>query len=114
MDKLPDFDLSTPEYIFLNIGSLVMSSKRDNYQIHSIARLRSDARKISLDVTGEYFNSEEIYTTGQLDKIETEVKLTLDVDKADLDGKVKKVMGGKEYSIEFQPGLAMPIIKMGA
>ena len=88
-----------------------MSSKRDNYQIHSIARLRSEARKISLDVTGEYFNSEGIHIS---DKIETEVKLTLDVDKAELEGKVKKVMAGKEYSIEFQPGLPMPIIKMGA
>ena len=42
------------------------------------------------------------------------MKLTFDVDKADLIGKLKKVMAGKEYSIEFQPGLAMPIIKLGA
>merc|ERR1712032_871355 len=57
------------------------------------------------------------FTSGALathSPIETEVKLTFDVDKADLNGKLKKVMAGKEYSIEFQPGLAIPMIKMGA
>ena len=96
MDKLPGFDLSTPEYIFLNIAALVLSSKRDNYQMHRIARLRSAARKISMNLTGEYFNSEEIYPS---EKIETKVKLTFDVDKADLDGKVKKVVGEAVRSV---------------
>ena len=134
MDKLPDFDLSTPEDGVINLSALVMSTKRDDedeedeeededifvklpttdYQIQSRVQLSSAARKISLDMTGEYFNALNIYTIGKQDTIETEVKLTFDVDKADLNGKLKKVMAGKEYSIEFQPGLAIPMIKMGA
>ena len=134
IDKLPDFDLSTPEDGVINLSALVMSTKRDDedeedeeededifvklpttdYQIQSRVQLSSAARKISLDMTGEYFNALNIYTIGKQDTIETEVKLTFDVDKADLIGKLKKVMAGKEYSIEFQPGLAMPIIKLGA
>ena len=85
-----------------------------NYQIHRRVQVSSAARKIALDLTGESFNSLNIYTIGKQDTIETEVKLTFDVDKADLIGKLKKVMAGKEYSIEFQPGLAIPMIKMGA
>ena len=72
----------------------------------------SAARKVSLDLTGDsVFSSEALATYSP---IATEVKLSFDVDKADLVGKLKKVMAGKEYSIEFQPGLAMPLIKMGA
>lgn len=36
------------------------------------------------------------------------------MNNADLDGKFKKVMAGKEYSVVFHPGFTMPSIKVGA
>ena len=74
----------------------------------------SEARRISLNVTGDTTFDSGVLAT--YSPIKTEVKLTLDVDKAELSGKVKKSLGypKKEYSIEFHPGLALPTIKMGA
>ena len=114
MNKLPDLDLSTPEdaEFGLALTGQCSSCEWGNCQINRIVKINSAARKISLDLTGD-----SNFTSGALathSPIETEVQLTFDVDKADLNGKLKKVMAGKEYSIEFQPGLAMPIIRMGA
>jgi len=112
LNKLPDLDLSTPEDGQLNLAVQGVSSKWGDYRINRKVEFSSAARKISLDLTGDsVFSSEAL---AAYSPIATEVKLALDVDKVDLDGKVKKVIAGKEYSIEFQPGLAMPIIRMGA
>jgi hypothetical protein len=112
MSKIPDLDLSTPEDGRLNLAVQGQSSKWGDFRINRKVEFSSAARKINLDLTGDsVFSSEALATYSP---IATEVKLTFDVDKADLDGKLKKVMAGKEYSIEFQPGLAMPIIRMGA
>merc|ERR1712210_143289 len=46
--------------------------------------------------------------------VQTEVKLSFDVNNADLNGKFMKVYAGKEYSVVFQPGFTMPSIKIGA
>merc|ERR1712212_325042 len=112
LNKLPDLDLSTPEEGQLDVAVHGVSSKWGDYRINRKVEFSSAARKISLDLTGDsVFASEAL---AAYSPIATEVKLTFDVDKADLDGKVKKVVAGKEYSIEFQPGLAVPIIRMGA
>merc|ERR1719209_2762979 len=112
LNKLPDLDLSTPEEGQLDVAVHGVSSKWGDYRINRKVEFSSAARKISLDLTGDsVFASEAL---AAYSPIATEVKLTFDLDKADLDGKVKKVVAGKEYSIEFQPGLAVSIIRMGA
>jgi len=112
LNKLPDLDLSTPEDGRLNLAVQGQSAKWGDFRINRKVEFSSAARKISLDLSGDsVFSSEALATYSP---IATEVKLAFDVDKADLVGKLKKVMAGKEYSVEFQPGLAMPIIRMGA
>ena len=114
MDKLPDLDLSTPEDVWINFSSMFMSEKWGNIIIYRKVEFSSEARRISLNVTGDTTFDSGVLAT--YSPIKTEVKLTLDVDKAELSGKVKKSLGypRKEYSIEFHPGLVMPTIKMGA
>merc|ERR1712126_84502 len=108
LNKLPDLDLSTPEDGRLNLAVQGQSAKWGDFGINRKVEFSSAARKISLDLSGDsVFSSEALATYSP---IATEVKLAFDVDKADLVGKLKKVMAGKEYSVEFQPGLAMPII----
>ena len=119
LNKIPDLDLRTAEDVSLvldvtGVTDDVMgsNSRWGNFKIDRELKIKSTAGKISLDLTGK-----SNFIAGALasqSPITTEVKLAFDVDKADLDGKVKKVVGGKEYSIEFHPGLAMPTIKMGA
>ena len=67
---------------------------------------------LSLDVTGlADFGAGPLASASP---VQTEVKLTFDVNSVDLNGKFMKVYAGKEYSVVFQPGFTMPSIKIGA
>jgi len=98
-----------------NLAVQGKSSKWGDFRVNRKGELTSistSTDQISLDMTGDsVFSSNAL---AAYSPIATEVKLTFDEDKVDLVGKLKKVIAGKEYSIEFQPGLAMPLIKMGA
>merc|ERR1712111_254375 len=73
---------------------------------------RWDSRRLSLDLTGDAeFGAGPLAASSP---VQTEVKLSFDVDNADLNGKFMKVYAGKEYSVVFQPGFTMPSIKVGA
>merc|ERR1712037_765834 len=72
----------------------------------------SSSRRLSLDVTGDAeFGAGPLAAASP---VQTEVKLSFDVNNADLNGKFMKVYAGKEYSVVFQPGFTMPSIKIGA
>jgi len=111
LNKVPDFDLSTPEEGRLEIAISGKNYQWGIFQINRSMKLHSEARKISLDWTGtSNFGSGALASQSP---IQTEAILTFDVDQHDLNGILKKVMAGKEYSIQFHPGMAMPTIKMG-
>jgi hypothetical protein len=112
MSKIPDMDLSTPESFHLKINGVGNNKRWGDYKIIRDIAFASGGRQLSLDVTGD-----SSFSNGALaaaSPIKTLVKLNLEVDKMDLNGKVMKVMAGKEYSILFHRGFTMPSIKIGA
>merc|ERR1712038_1263476 len=112
MSKLPDMNLNTPEDGHFKMTAVGQNARWGDYSINRNLQWGSASRRLSLDITGD-----AEFGTGPLaasSPIQTEVKLTFDVNNADLNGKFMKVFAGKEYSVVFQPGFTMPSIKIGA
>merc|ERR1712088_495516 len=112
MSKLPDMDLNTPEDGHFKMTAVGQNARWGDYSINRNLQWGSSSRRLSLDVTGDAeFGAGPLAAASP---VQTEVKLTFDVNNADLNGKFMKVYAGKEYSVVFQPGFTMPSIKIGA
>merc|ERR1712088_1008971 len=112
MSKLPDMNLNTPEDGHFKMTAVGQNARWGDYSINRNLQWGSASRRLSLDITGD-----AAFSAGPLaasSPIQTEVKLSFDVNNADLNGKFMKVFAGKEYSVVFQPGFTMPSIKVGA
>ena len=112
MSKLPDMDLNTPDDGHFKMTAVGQNDRWGDYSINRNLQWGSSSRRLSLDVTGD-----AEFSAGPLaaaSPVQTEVKLSFDVNNADLNGKFMKVYAGKEYSVVFQPGFTMPSIKIGA
>merc|ERR1712212_1137864 len=112
MSKLPDMDLNTPEDGHFKMTAVGQNARWGDYSINRDLQWGSTNRRLSLDLTGD-----AEFGAGPLagsSPVQTEVKLSFDVDNADLNGKFMKLYAGKEYSVVFQPGFTMPSIKIGA
>jgi hypothetical protein len=113
MDKVPDLDLSTAENAHMKLRAMGNSPRWGDYSISRDITCASAQRKISVDLVGE--SSFELGAMAASSPIHTSIKASFDVDKTDLVGKFKKVLAGKEYSIEFPKGsFVMPTMKFGA
>merc|ERR1712088_841645 len=92
--------------------TITWKNRWGDYSINRNLQWGSSSRRLSLDVTGDAeFGAGPLAAASP---VQTEVKLTFDVNNADLNGKFMKVYAGKEYSVVFQPGFTMPSIKIGA
>jgi hypothetical protein len=112
MSKLPDMDLNTPEDGHFKMTAVGQNARWGDYSINRNLHWGSSSRRLSLDVTGDAeFGAGPLAAASP---VQTEVKLSFDVNNADLNGKFMKVYAGKEYSVVFQPGFTMPSIKIGA
>jgi len=112
MSKLPDMDLNTPDDGHFKMTAVGQNDRWGDYSINRNLQWGSSSRRLSLDVTGDAeFGAGPLAAASP---VQTEVKLTFDVNNADLNGKFMKVYAGKEYSVVFQPGFTMPSIKIGA
>merc|ERR1711910_76878 len=112
MSKLPDMDLNTPDSGHFKMTAVGKNARWGDYSINRNLQWGSSSRRLSLDITGDAeFGAGPLASASP---VQTEVKLTFDVDNTDLNGKFMKVYAGKEYSIVFQPGFTMPSIKVGA
>merc|ERR1711956_187915 len=112
MNKLPDMNPNTPEDGHFKMTAVGHNARWGDYSINRNLHWGSSSRRLSLDLTGD-----AEFGAGPLagsSPVQTEVKLSFDVDTADLNGKFMKVYAGKEYSVVFQPGFTMPSIKVGA
>ena len=112
MSKLPDMDLNTPEDGHFKMTAVGQNARWGDYSINRDLQWGSTNRRLSLDLTGDAeFGAGPLAAASP---VQTEVKLSFDVNNADLNGKFMKVYAGKEYSVVFQPGFTMPSIKVGA
>merc|ERR1712088_441843 len=112
MSKLPDMDLNTPDDGHFKMTAVGQNDRWGDYSINRNLQWGSSSRRLSLDVTGDAeFGAGPL---AAVSPVQTEVKLTFDVNNADLNGKFMKVYAGKECSVVFQPGFTMPSIKIGA
>merc|ERR1712130_343406 len=115
--KLTKGDFTMSDKRFTTTQTLKMTAVGQNarwgdYSINRNLQWGSPSRRLSLDITGDAeFGAGPLASASP---VQTEVKLTFDVDNTDLNGKFMKVYAGKEYSIVFQPGFTMPSIKVGA
>jgi len=112
MNKVPDFNMATPENGHMEMTAVGHNARWGDYSVSRNIKFGSAGGKLTLDVTGDAAFSDGLLAPSS--PIQTEVKLSMDMNNADLDGKFKKVMAGKEYSVVFHPGFTMPSIKVGA
>jgi len=108
----PDWDFGTPE-----TGKVSLNAKGNNPRWGDYSLTRDINWEVANKVLNVDWTGTAKFQQGRLatsTPIETSFKFKVIPDQADLIGKFKKVINGKEYSIEFPKGSGvMPKIIMG-
>ena len=108
----PDWDFGTPE-----TGKISLNAKGNNPRWGDYSLTRDINWEVANKVADVSLTGSAQFQKGMLapfSPIETSFKFKVIPDQADLIGKFKKVINGKEYSIEFPKGSGvMPKIIMG-
>ena len=108
----PDWDWSTPENLKLDLNANGNSPRWGEWSLSRDVSLAIANKVIELNISGlSHFVQGRLSTR---DPIETEIHIKYLMNDRDLQGKLSKVIDGKEYSIDFPEGFGvMPSIKMG-
>jgi len=108
----PDWDWSTPENLKLDLNAKGNSPRWGEWSLSRDVSLAIANKVIELNISGlSHFVQGRLSTR---DPIETEIHIKYLMNDRDLQGKLSKVIDGKEYSIDFPEGFGvMPSIKMG-
>jgi hypothetical protein len=108
----PDWDWSTPENMKLDLNAKGNSPRWGEWSLSRDVTLAIANKVIQLDISGLSQFSQGAMATDT--PIETEVHVKYLMNQRDLQGKLSKIINGKEYSVDFPEGFGvMPQIKMG-
>jgi len=108
----PDWDWSTPESLKMNLNIKGKGPRWGDYRLTRDCAVKVENKIIEWDLSGESQFGKGLMATAT--PILTEIHLKYLIPQGDLQGKLSKVINGKEYSIDFPAGRGvMPAIKMG-
>jgi hypothetical protein len=108
----PDFDFSTPENGKLSLKAEGNNPNWGNYKLARDVNFKIESKVIEAKIVGESQFESGILATAT--PIQTDVAFKFLMNDRDLIGHFKKVINGKEYSVDFPEGFGtLPKIKMG-
>lgn len=108
----PDFDFSTPENGKLSLKAEGNNPNWGNYKFSRDVNFKIESKVIEAKIVGESQFESGILATAT--PIQTDVAFKFLMNDRDLIGHFKKVINGKEYSVDFPEGFGtLPKIKMG-
>ena len=108
----PDWDWSTPESMKMNLNIKGKGPRWGDYRLSRDVAIKVENKIIEWDLSGESHFGKGLMATAT--PIMTEIHLKYLIPQGDLQGKLSKVINGKEYSIDFPAGRGvMPAIRMG-
>merc|ERR1712102_103663 len=108
----PDWDWSTPESLKMNLNIKGKGPRWGDYRLTRDCAVKVENKVIEWDLSGESQFGKGLMATAT--PILTEIHLKYLIPQGDLQGKLSKVINGKEYSVDFPAGRGvMPAIKMG-
>ena len=108
----PDWDWSTPENMKLDLNAKGTSPRWGEWSLMRDVTLEIANKVIGLDISGKSQFSQGAMATDT--PILTEIHVKYLMNQRDLQGKLSKVINGKEYSVDFPEGFGvMPKITMG-
>merc|ERR1712227_665595 len=107
-----DGDWSTPESLKMNLNIKGKGPRWGDYRLTRDCAVKVENKVIEWDLSGESQFGKGLMATAT--PILTEIHLKYLIPQGDLQGKLSKVINGKEYSIDFPAGRGvMPAIRMG-
>merc|ERR1712048_274841 len=108
----PDWDWSTPESMKMNLNIKGKGPRWGDYRLSRDVAIKVENKIIEWDLSGESHFGKGLIATAT--PIMTEIHVKYLIPQGDLQGKLSKVINGKEYSIDFPAGRGvMPAIRMG-